>query len=74
MVEHGYADGSDPVKTNQYIASQYVLVKQFYERFGMADRAAIEYFDGPHSINGKGTFEFLSKHLHWPIRQPNPSA
>jgi hypothetical protein len=23
-------------------------------------------FDGPHSVNGKGTFEFLRKHLRWP--------
>jgi hypothetical protein len=30
------------------------------------DRVAIEYFDGPHTINGKGTFEFLKRYLNWP--------
>jgi dienelactone hydrolase len=64
MAEHGYGDGGDPVKTNESIASQYVLVKQFYERWGIPDRVAIEYFEGPHTINGKGTFEFLRKQLH----------
>jgi hypothetical protein len=64
MAEHGHADGGDPIKTDEYIASQYVLVQHFYERLGIADRVAIEYFEGPHTINGKGTFEFLRKHLH----------
>jgi hypothetical protein len=31
---------------------------------GIADRLAIEYFEAGHTINGKGTFEFLRKHLH----------
>jgi hypothetical protein len=33
---------------------------------GLADRTAIEFFDGPHTIHGVGTFEFLHKHLNWP--------
>ena len=33
---------------------------------GIGDRAAIEFFNGPHTINGVGTFEFLEKHLNWP--------
>jgi hypothetical protein len=32
-------------------------------KMGLADRTEIEFFDGPHSIHGKGTFEFLRKHL-----------
>jgi len=28
----------------------------------------IEWFVGPHTINGKGTFDFLHKHLAWPKR------
>jgi hypothetical protein len=32
----------------------------------LPDRAAIEFFSGPHEINGKGTFEFLHQHLRWP--------
>ena len=29
------------------------------------DYAAIEFFDGPHTIHGVGTFQFLYKHLKW---------
>ena len=29
------------------------------------DRCEIEWFDGPHTINGQGTFDFLHKHLKW---------
>ena len=35
-------------------------------RLKIGDRCAIEWFDGPHKINGKGTYEFLHKHLNWP--------
>ena len=28
--------------------------------------AEIEFFDGPHSIHGVGTFDFLRRHLGWP--------
>jgi dienelactone hydrolase len=31
-------------------------------------RCEIEWFVGPHTINGKGTFDFLHKHLNWPKR------
>ncbi len=33
-----------------------------------ATAATIEWFVGPHTINGKGTFEFLHRHLDWPER------
>ena len=26
----------------------------------------LEFFDGPHTINGQGTFRFLHRHLNWP--------
>jgi len=29
-------------------------------------RTEIEFFDGPHTIHGQGTFEFLHKHPSWP--------
>ena len=29
-------------------------------------KKTIEYFKGGHEINGKGTYEFLQKHLGWP--------
>ena len=33
---------------------------------GIGDRTTIEYFDGPHMINGVGTFKFLHEQLKWP--------
>ena len=35
-------------------------------RIGDRDRTEIEFFNGPHTINGVGTFSFLHKHLNWP--------
>jgi hypothetical protein len=32
-------------------------------RLGIPDRTTIEWFNGPHTIHGVGTFEFLKKHL-----------
>ena len=35
-------------------------------KLGIGDRCEMETFVGPHTINGKGTYEFLHKHLRWP--------
>jgi len=32
----------------------------------IGERTEIEWFDGPHTINGVGTYKFLHKHLNWP--------
>jgi hypothetical protein len=32
----------------------------------LPDLAEIEFFNGPHTINGAGTFKFLRRHLKWP--------
>jgi hypothetical protein len=34
-----------------------------YTRLGIPERTEIEWFNGPHTINGKGTFKFLDKWL-----------
>ncbi len=66
MVERGHADGVAP---DEWVAYEFAKVRRFYAtRMGLADRAEIEFFNGPHTINGKGTFEFLRKHLRWPER------
>jgi len=42
-------------------------VRFLYEaRLKLPGRCEIEWFDGPHTINSKGTFAFLHKHLKWP--------
>lgn len=63
MVERGHGDG---VGTDEWVSYEFAKVRRFYTRLGLADRAAIEYFDGPHTINGQGTFDFLHRHLNWP--------
>jgi hypothetical protein len=55
------------VAPDEWVAYEYAKVRRFYvTQMRLPDRTAIEFFDGPHSINGKGTFEFLRQHLAWP--------
>jgi hypothetical protein len=51
---------------DERVAFEYAKVARFYNQLGIADRTAIEYFDGAHTIHGKETFDFLSKHLRPP--------
>jgi dienelactone hydrolase len=60
MVERGHRDG---VGIDEWVAYEYAKVARFYKQQGIADRAAIEYFDGPHRIDGPATIEFLKRHL-----------
>ena len=64
MVERGHFDGVAP---DERVALEYAKVRLLYQgKLKIGDRTAIEWFDGPHTINGKGTFAFLHKHLKWP--------
>lgn len=63
MVERGHHDG---VGLDAWVASEYAKTRWFYDQFGLGDRTAIEFFNGGHTINGQGTFEFLHNHLAWP--------
>lgn len=63
MVERGQSDGSS---VDERVAFEYAKVKDFYNQLGIANRTGIEYFDGAHTIHGKGTFDFLSKYLRQP--------
>lgn len=64
MVERGHFDGVAPDET---VAYEYAKVRHLYNaRLGIGDRTEIEWFVGPHTINGQGTFAFLHKHLNWP--------
>jgi hypothetical protein len=62
MVERGH---HDRVARDQWVAHEYAKVRWLYTQFGLADRTAIEYFNGGHTINGEGTFEFLDTQLNW---------
>lgn len=64
MVERGHNDGVAP---DEWVAYEFARSRRFYDvNLNLPDRIAIEFFNGPHSINGKGTFEFLRRHLRWP--------
>ncbi len=63
MVERGHDDGVAP---DEWVAYEYAKVRRMYDRLGIGDRTEIEFFNGPHTINGVGTFHFLHKHLNWP--------
>ena len=64
MVERGHFDGVEP---DEAVAYEFAKVQFNYAaRLKLPDRCAIEWFDGPHTINGKGTYAFLHKHLKWP--------
>lgn len=61
MVERGHFDGVAP---DEMVAHEFAKVRHLYNaKLKLPGRARIEWFDGPHRINGKGTFEFLKKHL-----------
>ena len=65
MVERGHGDGVAP---DEWVAYEYAKVRRLYDALRIGDRTEIEVFDGLHEINGKGTFDFLEKHLRHPIR------
>ncbi|MBP86596.1 MAG: hypothetical protein CMJ64_07770 [Planctomycetaceae bacterium] len=63
MVEAGHRDGGQPT---ELVAAEFGKVRRHYDTLRISDRAELEFFDGPHTINGKGTFRFLHYHLNWP--------
>jgi dienelactone hydrolase len=66
MVERGHFDG---VGSDERVGYEFGKVRHLYAaKLGIGDRAEIEWFVGPHTINGKGTFDFLHKHLKWAKR------
>ncbi len=64
MVERGHFDGVAPDET---VAYEFAKVRHLYEaRLGLRDQCVIEWFTGPHTIHGQGTFDFLHRKLNWP--------
>ena len=61
MVERGHFDG---VGVDEWVAFEFAKVRNLYAaRLKIPDRCEIEWFDGPHTINGQGTYRFLDRHL-----------
>lgn len=70
MVERGHDDG---VGIDEWVAWEFAKVRRHYAKLGLTANTEIEFFDGPHTINGKGTFDFLQRHLKLPTSQvPTP--
>ena len=63
MVERGHKDG---VARDEWVAYEYATVARLYSDLKIPDRTRIEFFDGPHTIHGVGTFQFLHEQLRWP--------
>jgi dienelactone hydrolase len=63
MVERGHDDGVAP---DEWVAWEYAKVRRHYDKLGIGERTEIEFFIGPHTINGQGTYNFLHRHLKWP--------
>jgi dienelactone hydrolase len=63
MVERGHRDGVAP---DEWVAYEYAKVRLLYADLKIPHRTTIEFFDGPHTINGVGTFDFLTQQLGWP--------
>jgi len=61
MVERGHFDGVGP---DEMVAFEYAKVRNLYAaRLGIPEKTTIEWFPGPHKINGVGSFEFLDRWL-----------
>ena len=67
MVERGHFDG---VGEDDWVAYEYAKVRHLYAaRLGLGEKTEIEWFVGPHTINGQGTYDFLHRHLNWPNQE-----
>jgi hypothetical protein len=60
MVERGHDDGVAP---DEWVAYEFARTRRRYDQLGQGDRAALEVFNGPHTIHGVGTFAFLRRWL-----------
>ena len=60
MVERGHFDG---VSSDEAVAYEYAKVRLLYVQLGIPERTEVEWFAGPHTIHGVGTFRFLRRHL-----------
>ena len=68
MVERGHDDGVAP---DEWVAWEFAKVRRHYDKLGIGENTEIEFFNGPHTINGQGTYRFLHRHLNWPAPEAN---
>jgi len=58
MVERGHYDN---VATDEWVGYEFEKVRRHYDLLGLPQSVRIEYFPGPHTINGIGSFEFIDR-------------
>jgi hypothetical protein len=63
MVERGHSDG---VGTDEWVSFEFAKARRHYDLLGLSQSCRIEYFNGGHTINARGTFDFLDLHLRRP--------
>ncbi|WP_158856450.1 alpha/beta hydrolase family protein [Lunatibacter salilacus] len=61
MVERGHDDG---VGIDEWVAFEYAKVNRLYNRLDIPHKTTIEYFNGGHEINAKGTLQFIKQHYN----------
>ena len=62
MVERGH---EDVVSYDSWVAYEYAKVRKHYDELNLEDQTCMEVFNGPHTIHGVGTYQFLHHHLDW---------
>ena len=60
MVERGHNDG---VGIDEWVNYEFAKVRRLYNKLLIGERTEIEHFDGPHTIHGVGTYDFLKRWL-----------
>jgi Dienelactone hydrolase family len=64
MVERGHFDGVAP---DERVGLEYAKVQHLFSaKLKLPERSRIEWFVGPHTVNGQGTYQFLHEKLNWP--------
>ena len=63
--------GTSRLETDEFLPA--LIGKQWdafllHFQLRIPDRTEMEFFDGPHTIHGRGTFDFLHRQLQWPQR------
>ena len=72
MVERGHFDGVAP---DEMVAHEFAKAYHLYHALlKIGDRCQIEFFVGPHTINGRGTFDFLREQLRWAGTHEGPQS
>ncbi len=62
MVERGH---DDTVGIDEWVAFEYAKVNRLYSKLKIPEKTQIEFFDGGHEINAKGTISFIKQQFNW---------